>query len=77
MALFKSFKGSRNSLELQPLHNGYAYFCTEDGSFHIDYEDSNGSLQRKQINSKEAENIIKAMAVDSTSLNIMLEEVLV
>ena len=77
MALFKPFKGSRASLDAQPLHDGYAYFCTDDGSFHIDYINEEGTLKRKQINSKEAENIINAVAVDATALNRMLEEVLV
>ena len=77
MALFKPFKGSRSSLDAQPLHDGYAYFCTDDGSFHIDYADSNSNLHRKQINANLAENVVDAMAVDSTALNTMLEEVLV
>ena len=55
MALFKPFRGSRASLSTQELHDGYAYFCTDDGSFHIDYLDSDGNLKRKQINGKEAE----------------------
>ena len=49
MALFKQLRGNRASLDNQPLHDGYAYFCTDDGSFHIDYTDSDGSLHRKQI----------------------------
>ena len=77
MALFKPFMGNRTSLDAQPLHDGYAYFCTDDGSFHIDYINENGALKRKQINSKEAENIVNAVAVDATELNTMLKEVLV
>lgn len=50
MALFKPFRGSRAALEAQEKHDGYAYFCTDDGTFHIDYVDSDGNLQRKQIN---------------------------
>ncbi len=57
MALFKPFKGSRTSLDTQPLHDGYAYFCTDDGSFHIDYVDADGNLRRKQINAKDAEKL--------------------
>jgi hypothetical protein len=49
MALFKPFRGSRAQLDAQPLHDGYAYFCTDDGTFHIDYVDADGNLQRKQI----------------------------
>lgn len=57
MALFKPFRGNRASLDAQELHDGYAYFCTDDGSFHIDYVDDEGNLQRKQINAKEAETL--------------------
>ena len=55
MALFRQFRGKRTTLDSQELHDGYAYFCTDDGSFHIDYIDINGELKRKQINAKEAE----------------------
>lgn len=58
MALFKPFRGTRASLNSQPLHDGYAYFCTDDGSFHIDYVDTDGNLHRKQINAKEAEALV-------------------
>ena len=58
MSLFKPFRGARTSLP-QELHDGYAYFCTDDGSFHIDYVDADGNLQRKQVNAKEAEKLIK------------------
>lgn len=57
MALFKPFKGNRASLRTQPLHEGYAYFCVDDGSFHIDYVDDNGDLQRKQLNAKDAKTL--------------------
>lgn len=50
MALFKPFRGNRESLNEQPLHDGYAYFCVDDGSFHIDAVDSDGKLQRIHIN---------------------------
>ena len=50
MALFKQLRGKRADLDTQTLHDGYAYFCTDDGTFHIDYTDDNGNLQRKQIN---------------------------
>ena len=55
MALFRAFRGSRASLDAVEKHDGYAYFCTDDGSFHIDFVDSDGNLQRKQINASEAE----------------------
>lgn len=50
MSLFKPLRGSRMVLDTQPLHDGYAWFCVDDGSFHIDYVDADGNLQRKQIN---------------------------
>ena len=63
MALFKPFRGSRTSLDAQELHDGYAYFCTDDGTFHIDYVDADGNLQRKQLNAKEAETLM-GMSLD-------------
>ena len=62
MALFKPFRGTRASLP-QELHDGYAYFCTDDGSFHIDFVDAEGNLQRKQINAKDAETLM-GMSLD-------------
>ena len=47
MALFKPFRGTRAALDTLEKHDGYAYFCTDDGSFHIDYVDADGNLQRK------------------------------
>ena len=55
MALFKPFRGNRTQLDAKPLHDGYGYFCIDDGTFHIDYIDKNGVLSRKQINAKDAE----------------------
>lgn len=49
MALWKPFRGSRADLDAVPMHDGYVYFC-DDGSLHFDYADSDGNLQRKQIN---------------------------
>ena len=40
MALFKAFRGNRASLDVLEKHDGYAYFCVDDGSFHIDFVDS-------------------------------------
>ena len=50
MALFKPMIGNSSALDAQAKQAGYAWFCTDDGSFHIDYVDANGNLQRKQIN---------------------------
>ena len=57
MALFKQLRGTRASLNSQPLHDGYAYFCTDDGSFHIDGTDKNGVLKRKQITANKTSTI--------------------
>ena len=35
MALFKIFRGSSSALP-EGLHDGYAYFTTDDGKFYID-----------------------------------------
>ena len=57
MALFKPLLGKRENLPTT-LTSGYAYFCTDDGSFWIDYTDSNSVVKRKQINAQEAEKLI-------------------
>jgi hypothetical protein len=58
MALFfKPFRGVRALLDAQELHDGYVHFCTDDGSFHIDFADADGNLQRKQISAKDAETL--------------------
>ena len=74
MALFKPFRGTRATLP-QEMHDGYAYFCIDDGTFHIDFTNADGNLQRKQINAKDAETLtgmtleeIKAY-VDTTAGN--------
>lgn len=67
MALFKPLKGTRASLDTQPLHDGYAYFCTDDGSFHIDYIDADGNLQRKQLNAKDAETLMGKSLIELQS----------
>lgn len=55
MALFKTLRGKRENLPEQKT-DGYAYFCIDDGTFWIDYLD-NDTVQRKQINAKEAEEL--------------------
>ena len=59
MALFKSLRGKRNNLPSTKT-DGYAYFCTDDGTFWIDYKDDSGVIQRKQINAKNAETLSNA-----------------
>lgn len=68
MALFKPLLGKRENLP-KTLTSGYAYFCTDDGSFWIDYKDSDGIIKRKQINAQEAEKIIGYDIVTTLSNN--------
>ena len=49
MALWKPFRGNRADLASVEKHDGYVYFCTDDGSLFFDYVNSEGELQRKQI----------------------------
>lgn len=49
MALWKPFRGSRTSLDTVEKHDGYIYFCTDDGSLFFDFVDAEGNLQRKQV----------------------------
>ena len=58
MALFKTFRGKRADLGAQELRDGFAYFCTDDGTFHIDFLDTDGTVKRKQINAKDAETLL-------------------
>lgn len=59
MALFKPLLGTRSNLPTTKT-DGYAYFCTDDGTFWIDYKDDQGVVQRKQINAKDAETLMGA-----------------
>lgn len=70
MALFKQFRGSRSSLDSVAKHDGHAYFCTDDGSFHIDYIDADGNLQRKQIGDTD----LAAKAVTHTQQDLTDEQ---
>lgn len=80
MALWKPFRGSRADLDSVSKHDGYVYFCVDDGSLFFDYQDAEGNLQRKQINATELENLglaiadIQAELENKTSSNIPLEE---
>ena len=50
MALFKPMYGSSTNLATQALHDGYAYFTTDDGHFYIDYKDLlDNQIKRKPI----------------------------
>lgn len=66
MALFKINRGASYDLP-NTLNDGWAYFCTDDFSFHIDYTDENGVLRRAQLNAADAETLTGAAL--STVLN--------
>lgn len=71
MALFKTLRGKRENLP-EKKTDGYAYFCIDDGTFWIDYLDNN-TVQRKQINAKEAEELTGmtiSMVLSSSSTEI-------
>lgn len=39
MALWKPFRGNRTKLDTVEKHDGYVYFCIDDGSLFFDYVD--------------------------------------
>lgn len=57
MALWKPFRGKRAGLDAVAKHDGWIYFTTDDASLFFDYEDTDGNLQRKQLNAYEAEKL--------------------
>lgn len=59
MALFKIFKGLAENLPSTKTA-GYCWYTFDDSKFYIDYEDENGILQRKALNSQDAETIMGA-----------------
>jgi hypothetical protein len=75
MALWKPFRGSRTALDAVDKHDGYVYFCVDDGSLFFDYVDSDGNLQRKQINAKDAETIM-GMSLDEIKKSISWNDLL-
>lgn len=74
MSLFKPFMGNRANLDALEKHTGYAYFCVDDGTFHIDYTDADGVLQRKQINANDAETLT-GMTLDEIKAYVQSQEV--
>lgn len=49
MALFKPFRGGRESLSNTPKTDGHAYFCIDDGSFWIDFASGENDAEGKNI----------------------------
>ena len=57
MALFKVFRGQRNDLDSVAKVDGHAYFCTDDGSFWVDHQETD-EIVRTQINKADWNNDI-------------------
>ena len=53
MALFKVFRGQRKDLDNVTKIDGHAYFCTDDGTFWVDYLATSGTVVRVQINKED------------------------
>ena len=49
MALFKPFRGGRQSLDAVPKVDGYGYFCVDDGSFWIDFASGEFDAEGKAV----------------------------
>jgi hypothetical protein len=76
MALWKPFRGSRTALDAIEKHDGYVYFCTDDGSLFFDYADVDGSLQRKQISANDAETLC-GMTLEELKAYIASQDIVV
>ena len=66
MALFKISKGLKANLPSAKTA-GNCWYTIDDSLFYIDYEDTNGEVQRKALNAKDAETLTGASL--STILN--------
>ena len=56
MALFKICRGAEGNLPTVKT-DGYAYFCTDTGSFYIDHKNTSNTLVRSKISAKYAEKL--------------------
>ena len=68
MALFKIAKGLAENLPSTKTA-GYCWYTFDDSKFYIDYEDENGTLQRKALNSQDAETLMGASLADVLNNN--------
>ena len=57
MALFKFLKGTRQSLSTTPLVEGHLHFCYDDGTFFVDFKNTSGELERKQVSADDAQSL--------------------
>lgn len=72
MALFKVLRGNKTNLPQQELHDGYAWYTTDEGGFYIDAEVSSNNVVRKKIN--DADNVtVSSSHFSSTNLKTVLE----
>jgi hypothetical protein len=76
MALWKPFRGNRADLDAIEKHDGYVYFCIDDGSLFFDYVDADGTLQRKQINAKDTETLM-GMSLDELKNEITTQDAVI
>ena len=56
MSLFKVLRGSEANLPTKKT-DGWAYFCTDTGSFWIDHKDANDTLVRSKISANFADKL--------------------
>lgn len=56
MSLFKVCRGAEGNLPAT-LTDGYAYFCTDTGSFYIDHKNTSNTLVRSKISAKYADKL--------------------
>lgn len=68
MALFKITRGAESDLP-STKHDGYAYFCTDTGSFYIDYKENESStdIKRMKITAGKADRLTSSTQVGSAT----------
>lgn len=68
MALFKITRGAESELP-STKHDGYAYFCTDTGSFYIDYKENESStnIKRMKITAGKADRLTSSTQVGSAT----------
>ena len=76
MALFKILRGGRESLPAPTINtDGHAYFCWDDGTFWINYKESDSAteIKQKQINKDDwTADIAEAIAALETKLKSLI-----
>ena len=68
MSLFKISRGSETNLPSQKT-DGWAYFCTDTGSFWIDHKDANDTLVRSKISANFADKLRYVEDGETVELN--------